>query len=147
MVPKKGTSLTISLLVNQNAVSNSKVKRILSPGNQIGDTAMMTSGRAVTSVCTVDRDKTNLDGFCWTKVGGSRKTTYLMTMYMLHNKENVDIKKQTVWDQHKMYSTSKGMVDKEPCMILFEDIVEKLLLWKQAHCEIVLTGARSYASQ
>ena len=32
------------------------------------------------------------------------------------------------------------MVDKEPCRALFEDVVGKLLTWKQEECEIVLVG-------
>ena len=32
------------------------------------------------------------------------------------------------------------MVDKELCQALFEDVVEKLLSWKQEDYEIVLTG-------
>ena len=32
------------------------------------------------------------------------------------------------------------MVDKEPCCALFEDVVDKLLSWKQEGHEIVLTG-------
>ena len=96
------------------AAYNSTVKRILSPISRRGGTAMMTFGRAVASVRTVDRDKTKLGRFCWTKLGGSGKTTYVMTKYMPHNKENADTKKQTVWDQEKTYYTSKDMVDKEP---------------------------------
>ena len=101
---------------------------------------MMTFGRAVSNVRKVDRDKTKLGRFCWTKLGGAGKTTYVMIMYMPHNKENADTKRQTVWDQHKTYYTREGMVDKEPCLALFEDVVEKLLSWKQEDCKIVLTG-------
>ena len=52
---------------------------------------MMAFGRAVTSVCAVDRDKTKLVRFFCTKLGVSGKTTYAMTKYMPHNKENTDI--------------------------------------------------------
>ena len=75
----------------------------------------MTFGRKVANVCMVERDKTKLGSFCWTKLGDSGKITYTMTMYMSHNKANADTKIQTEWYRHKSYYTSKGMVDKEPC--------------------------------
>ena len=43
---------------------NSTVRKILSPRNQRGGTVMMTFGRAVASVCEVNRDKTKLGRFC-----------------------------------------------------------------------------------
>ena len=48
------------------AAYNSTVKRILSPRNQRGDTAMMIFGRTVASVCTVGRGETKLGRFYWT---------------------------------------------------------------------------------
>ena len=32
------------------------------------------------------------------------------------------------------------MVNKESCQALFEEVIEKLMSWKQEDCEIVLTG-------
>ena len=64
---------------------------------------MMTFGRVVARVQTIDKVKTRLGRFCLTKLGCSGKTTYVMTMYMLHNKDNVDTKRQTARDQLKMY--------------------------------------------
>ena len=84
--------------------------------------------------------KLSQEDFSGPKLGGSGKITYVMTMYMPYNKENADTKRQTVWDQPKTHYTSKGMVDKEPGQALFEDVTEKLLLWKQDNCDIVLTG-------
>ena len=73
---------------------------------QRGGTAMLTRGRMCASVKEVDADKTNLGCFCWTKVGGAGKMTYIMTVYMPHNKEKDDTKKLTVWDQHKIHYES-----------------------------------------
>ena len=101
---------------------------------------MMTFERAVASVHTVNRDSTKLGRFCWTKVGSSRKNMHVTTMYMPHNKDNTDTKKHMVRDQHKTHYTSKGMVNKEPCCTLFEDVVEKCVSWEQEGCEIVLVG-------
>ena len=42
---------------------NFTVEKILSPRNQRGGTVMMTFGKAVASVCEVDRDKTKLGRF------------------------------------------------------------------------------------
>ena len=102
-MPTKGLNLTTSLLVEEIsrhivALYNSTVKRILSPRHQRGGTVMMTFGGAVASSCTVDRDKTKLGSVCWTKLGDSRKTTYMITMYMSHNKDTADTKRQMVWD-------------------------------------------------
>ena len=47
---------------------NSTVRKILSPRNQRGGTVMMTFGRAVASVCEVNRDNTKLGRFSWTKL-------------------------------------------------------------------------------
>ena len=55
---------------------------------------MMTFGRAVASVHEVNRDETKLGRFCWTKLGRSGKTTYLMTIYMPHNKISSNTKMQ-----------------------------------------------------
>ena len=66
--------------------------------------------------------------------------TYVATMYMPHNKENFNTKKQTVQDQHTTYHTSKEMVDKESCDALLKDVVEKLMSWKREDFRIVLTG-------
>jgi hypothetical protein len=122
------------------AACNSTVRKIPSPRNQRGGTAMMAFGRAVARVQEVDRDETKLGRFCWTKLGGSGKTTYVMTMYMPHNKSSGNTKLQTVWDQHKTHYNSQGKADKEPCRALFEDVIGKLLTWKQEDCEIVLVG-------
>ena len=81
----------------------STVKRVLCPRNWRGGTVMMTFGRAVAGVYSVNRYKTKLGRLCWTNLGGSGKNTYVMTRYMPHNKENVDTKRQTVWGQHKIY--------------------------------------------
>ena len=101
---------------------------------------MMAFGRAAFSVHSTGRDKTKLERFCRTKLRGSGKMTHVMTMCMPHNNENFNTKEQTVWDQHKTYYTSKGMIDREHCDALLEDVVKNLLLWKHEDCKIVLTG-------
>ena len=50
----------------------------------------MTFGRAVVSICAVNRDKTKLGMFYWTNLGGSKTAMYLMMIYMPHNKKNND---------------------------------------------------------
>ena len=47
---------------------NSTVRKILSPRNWRGGTAIMTSGRAVASVREMNRDETKLVRLCWTKL-------------------------------------------------------------------------------
>ena len=66
--------------------------------------------------------------------------TYIMTVYIPRNKEKANTKKQTVWDQQKTYYTGKGVIDKDPCDILFDDIIKQLLIWKHENCGIVLAG-------
>ena len=72
--------------------------------------------------------------------GGSGKTTYVMTMYMPPDKISKNTKIQTVWDQYKTHQNSQGKPDKYLCHALFEDVIGKLLPWKQEDCEIVLVG-------
>ena len=55
------------------AACNSTVRKIPSPRNQRGGTAMMAFGRAVARVQEVDRDETKLGRFCWTKLGGPER--------------------------------------------------------------------------
>ena len=66
--------------------------------------------------------------------------TYVMTVYMPHNREKDETKGLTVWDQHKIHYESEGLMEKEPCQALFDDVIEKLLEWKAEDCEIILTG-------
>ena len=67
--------------------------------------------------------------------------TYVMMMYMPHNKETSNTKKeQTMWDQQNIYYTSKGMTDNKPCDALLEDVVKKLVFWKRMDCKILLAG-------
>ena len=51
---------------------------------------MLTRGMMCASVKEVDVDKTKLGRFSWTKVGGAGKMTYIMTVYMPHNREKDD---------------------------------------------------------
>ena len=78
----KGISLKTCLLVKEtDAVLLLKIiqsRGFSAPENQRGDTAKITFGRAVASVCAVDRDETKLGRFCWTKLGGSGKTKYMI---------------------------------------------------------------------
>ena len=103
------------------AACNRTIKRTYSARDQAGGVAMMTVGRMTGSVEKVDADPTKLGRYCWTKLRGAGKTTYVMTLYMPNNKRNARTKKKTVWDQHNTYFTSKGILDKDPCDILFED--------------------------
>ena len=101
---------------------------------------MVTRGRASARVKKAEADETKLGRYCWTKVGGSGKMTYFMTVYMPHNRERDTTKGGTVWDQQKIHYESEGLLEKEPCQALMEDVIEKLLEWKRDDCEIVLTG-------
>ena len=110
--------------------SNRTVTRKYSCRDQAGGVAMMTMGRMSASVKKVDSDPSKLGRYCWTKLGGAGKTTYVMTVYVPCNKKNAKTKKKTVWDQHDTYYTSKGILDKDPCDILFDEVVRQLLVWK-----------------
>lgn len=63
-----------------------------------------------------------------------------MTVYIPNNKKHAKTKKRTVRDQHNVYYTSKGILDKDPCDILFGDGVKKLLVWKRENSKMVLVG-------
>ena len=67
---------------------------------QKGGTEMLTRGKMIASVRQVKADESGLGRFCWTKVGGAGKMTYVMTVYMPHNREKGETKGLTVWDQH-----------------------------------------------
>jgi hypothetical protein len=121
-------------------VYNSTVRKTPSPINQRVGTAMMTFERAVARVQEVDREETKLGRFCWTKLGGSGKTTYVMMMYMSHYKSSRNTKLQTVWGQHNTHYNRQDKGDKEPCRALFEYVIGKRFTWKQKNCEIVLVG-------
>ena len=93
---------------------------------------MVTFGRAVVSVPEVNRNEIKLGRFCWTKQGDpERPHKYVMIIYMPHNKSSANTKIQTVWDQYKTYYHSQGKLDKDPCHTLFEDVIRKILSWKQ----------------
>ena len=68
---------------------------------------MMTLGRMSANVKKVDRDETKLGRFCWTKLGGAGKMTYIMTVYMSHNRKYNQTKGLTVWDQHTTHYERK----------------------------------------
>ena len=73
---------------------------------------MLTRGRMSANVKEAKADETNLGRFCWTKVGGAGKTTYVMTVYMPHNREKDKTKGLIVWDQHKIHYESEGSMKK-----------------------------------
>ena len=100
----------------------------------------MTLGRMSANAKEVDRDETKLGCFCWTKLGGAGKMTYIMTVYMPHNRKYDKIKGLTVWDQHKTHYEREGSPDKEPCQALIEDMTRKLLEWKREDCKIVVAS-------
>ena len=107
---------------------------------QRGRTVILTRGRMSASVKQVKANESDLGRFCWTKVGGAGKMTYVMTVYMPHNREKDETKGLTVWDQQKIPYGSEGLMEKESCQTLFDDVVAKLLEWKTEDCEIILTG-------
>ena len=122
------------------AACNRTVTRKYSCRDQAGGVAMMTMGKMSANVKKVDSDPSKLGRYCWTKLGGAGKTTYVMTVYMPCNKKNAKTKKKTVWDQHDTYYTSQGILDKDPCDILFDEVIRQLLEWKRERAEIVLVG-------
>jgi len=122
------------------AACNRTIKCTYSVRGQADGVAMMTMGRISGSVKKVDVDPTNLGRYFWTKLGGAGKTTYVMTLYIPNNKKTATTKKRTVWDQHVTYYISKGILDKDPCDILFDDVVKQILAWKRETSEVILVG-------
>ena len=99
---------------------------------------MVAFGRISTFVKESPKDPSNLGRFCSMLFTGGGKKTRLVQLYVPSNPGKKS-KGFTVWDHQSRVWEKKGDL-RSPRMILFEQIISRLLLWKSVGEEIILMG-------
>ena len=105
---------------------------------QYGGTAMMTLGRLSTFVIDSGTDFTGLGRWTWILVGSGDKRTRIVVAYQ-PSKPTKTSKGQTVFEQHQRYFQPRGDF-RSPRTILFEQLTDQLLAWRNSNEEIILCG-------
>ena len=119
--------------VAANNTAEPKMKR-----DQRGGTGLCAMGRVAAFVKDTPKDPSNLGRFCSMLLAGGGKKTRIVIIYVPGDPGR-NSKGETVWDQHSRVWEKKGDL-RSPGVILFEQIISQLLIWKADREEIILMG-------